>query len=87
MSLLGVKRTCLFALHMSAFDPKQTFREYYICNFFDLFREVPTVPQGYVLGSREGEHLIQRGGDIFINVDSVKAPTVSPREPNRSWSA
>jgi hypothetical protein len=24
MSLLGVKRTCLFALHMSAFDPKRT---------------------------------------------------------------
>jgi hypothetical protein len=23
--LLGVKRTCLFALHMSAFDPKRTF--------------------------------------------------------------
>ena len=23
-SLLGVKRTCLFALHMSAFDPKRT---------------------------------------------------------------
>ena len=25
MSLLGVKRTWLFALHMSAFDPKRTF--------------------------------------------------------------
>jgi len=25
-SLLGVKRTCPFALHMSAFDPKQTWR-------------------------------------------------------------
>jgi hypothetical protein len=24
MSLLGVKRTCPFALHMSAFDPKRT---------------------------------------------------------------
>jgi hypothetical protein len=24
-SLLGVKRTCLFALHMSAFDPKRTY--------------------------------------------------------------
>src|SRR4029450_2459710 len=24
-SLLGVKRTCPFALHMSAFDPKRTF--------------------------------------------------------------
>ena len=23
--LLGVKRTCLFALHMSAYDPKRTF--------------------------------------------------------------
>ena len=23
-SLLGAKRTCLFALHMSAFDPKRT---------------------------------------------------------------
>src|SRR5262245_34342298 len=23
-SLLGLKRTCLFALHMSAFDPKRT---------------------------------------------------------------
>ena len=26
-SLLGVKRTCLFALHMSAFDPKRTFAD------------------------------------------------------------
>jgi hypothetical protein len=25
MSLLGVKRTCLFALQMSAYDPKRTF--------------------------------------------------------------
>jgi hypothetical protein len=24
MSLSGVKQTCLFALHMSAFDPKRT---------------------------------------------------------------
>ena len=24
MSLSGVKRTCCFALHMSAFDPKRT---------------------------------------------------------------
>jgi len=30
------------------------------------------VPQGYVFGSREGEHLILRGGDIFINVDPSK---------------
>ena len=30
------------------------------------------VPQGYVLGPREGEHLILRGGDIFINVDPLK---------------
>jgi len=29
-------------------------------------------PQGYVLGPREGEHLILRGGDIFINVDRSK---------------
>jgi quercetin dioxygenase-like cupin family protein len=26
-------------------------------------------PSGYVLGPSEGEHLIQRGGDIFIKVD------------------
>jgi quercetin dioxygenase-like cupin family protein len=31
------------------------------------------VPQGYVLGPREGEHLILRGGDIFINVDPSKS--------------
>lgn len=30
------------------------------------------MPQGYVLGPREGEHLIQRGGGIFIDVDPVK---------------
>ena len=29
-------------------------------------------PQGYVFGFREGEHLILRGGDIFINVDPSK---------------
>jgi hypothetical protein len=27
-SLLGVKRTCVFAAHMSAFDPKQTSHRY-----------------------------------------------------------
>ena len=30
------------------------------------------VSQSYVLGFREGEHLILRGGDIFINVDPSK---------------
>src|SRR6516162_1981889 len=30
MSLLGVKRTCLFALHMSAFDPKRTSASIYV---------------------------------------------------------
>jgi quercetin dioxygenase-like cupin family protein len=29
------------------------------------------VPQGYVLGPRDGEHLILRGGDIFIKVDPM----------------
>jgi quercetin dioxygenase-like cupin family protein len=29
------------------------------------------VPQGYVLGPRDGEHLILRGGDIFIKVDPI----------------
>jgi quercetin dioxygenase-like cupin family protein len=29
------------------------------------------VPQGYVLGPREGEHLVLRGGDIFIKVDPI----------------
>ena len=27
------------------------------------------VPQGYVLDPRKGEHLVLRGGDIFINAD------------------
>ena len=29
------------------------------------------VPQGYVLGPREGEHLVLRGGDLFIEVDPI----------------
>ena len=29
------------------------------------------VPQGYVLGPREGEHLVLRGGDLFIKVDPI----------------
>ena len=29
-------------------------------------------PQGYVLGPSKGEHLIQRGGDLFINVDPTR---------------
>jgi quercetin dioxygenase-like cupin family protein len=29
------------------------------------------VVQGYVLGPRDGEHLILRGGDIFIKVDGI----------------
>ena len=29
------------------------------------------MPQGYVLGPRDGEHLILRGGDIFIKVDPI----------------
>ncbi len=28
--------------------------------------------QGYVIAGREGEHLIQRGGDVFINVDPTR---------------
>ena len=28
-------------------------------------------PQGYVLGPREGEHLVLRGGDLFIKVDPI----------------
>lgn len=28
--------------------------------------------QGYVLGPSKGEHLIQRGGDVFINVDPTR---------------
>ncbi len=30
------------------------------------------VPQDYVLGSRNGEHLILRGGDMFVKVDPSK---------------
>jgi quercetin dioxygenase-like cupin family protein len=29
-------------------------------------------PHGYVLGANEGEHLIQRGGNIFIKADPTK---------------
>ena len=29
-------------------------------------------PQGYVIGPNEGEHLIQRGGSIFIKTDPTK---------------
>lgn len=29
-------------------------------------------PRGYVLGVNEGEHLIQRGGNIFIKVDPTR---------------
>src|SRR5262249_16397560 len=30
MSLLGVKRTCPFAMHMAAFDPKRTLAELHV---------------------------------------------------------
>jgi quercetin dioxygenase-like cupin family protein len=30
------------------------------------------VPQGYVLGADQGEHLIQRGGNIFIKADPTR---------------
>jgi quercetin dioxygenase-like cupin family protein len=33
--------------------------------------EVRMVPQGYVLGPRQGEHLVLRGGDMFIKVDPI----------------
>jgi quercetin dioxygenase-like cupin family protein len=29
-------------------------------------------PKGYVMGASEGEHLIQRGGNIFIKVDPTR---------------
>lgn len=32
----------------------------------------PAAPKGYVLGPAEGEHLIQRGGNIFIKADPTK---------------
>ena len=28
--------------------------------------------QGYAIGARQGEHLIQRGGDVFINADPTR---------------
>jgi mannose-6-phosphate isomerase-like protein (cupin superfamily) len=31
-----------------------------------------TAPEGYVLGPNDGEHLIQRGGNLFIKVDPTK---------------
>src|SRR5437763_17157537 len=30
------------------------------------------VPKGYVLAANEGEHLIQRGGNIFIKADPAR---------------
>lgn len=32
-------------------------------------------PRGYVLGANEGEHLVQRGGNIFIKADPTKGST------------
>jgi quercetin dioxygenase-like cupin family protein len=32
----------------------------------------PAAPKGYVLGANEGEHLIQRGGNIFIKADPTR---------------
>jgi quercetin dioxygenase-like cupin family protein len=32
----------------------------------------PTAPEGYVLGPTDGEHLIQRGGNIFIKLDPTR---------------
>ena len=31
-----------------------------------------TAPEGYVLGPNDGEHLIQRGGNLFIKLDPTK---------------
>ena len=45
------------------------------------------VPQGYVLGPREGEHLVLRGGDLFIKVAPMAVPPVLPWGPNRSCLA
>ncbi len=35
-------------------------------------RAQTAAPRGYVLGPSEGEHLIQRGGNIFIKADPTK---------------
>jgi quercetin dioxygenase-like cupin family protein len=32
----------------------------------------PVAPMGYIFGPTEGEHLIQRGGNIFIKADPTK---------------
>ena len=45
------------------------------------------VPQGYVLGPRDGEHLVLRGGDLFIKVDPIGGSHVLSWEPNRSCLA
>ena len=45
------------------------------------------VSQGYVLGLREGEHLVLRGGDILIKVIELAVSMVSQWERNRSRSA
>jgi len=43
--------------------------------------------KGYVLGPSEGEHLIQRGGNIFIKADPTKGSNSLAMERNRSWPA
>ena len=41
MSLLGVKRTCRVALHMSAFDPKRTSKFEFVINRKALGLTIP----------------------------------------------
>jgi hypothetical protein len=45
MSLLGVKRTCLFAMQMSAFDPKRTPRSYSVSSIGLVGSVVPSLKQ------------------------------------------
>src|SRR5262245_5873570 len=43
--LLGVKRTCLFAMQMSAFDPKRTPRSYSVSSIGLVGSVVPSLKQ------------------------------------------
>ena len=53
MSAIGTKQTCLFALHMSAFDPKRTSRNLRRCQCLHL-NEPGYRPPAPALGLTQG---------------------------------
>src|SRR5262252_10774305 len=83
-SLLGAKRTCPFALHMSAFDPKRTLRQFGAFQYANLNRYAALIrSSGPMNEATRVRHTFRRcGGDL-----AACGPRAENSETASDWCA